>query len=278
MGTVQEDVNGGTHLKRLIGVVTTLLVMLSCSHRSANAKMVTIDFVRITSNSAENIESQLRATLFDQAMAKTVFNVDIGKYDVLFTFENDVDSGFAADVHEIYFDDSSFNSSKQVLADEIKEIFDSLVIMGNPNSGSTAYEIGATPANLPGGKRISLQGGDTIDPIFYDEEFKATAALDSQGKGKDYLDGSNDILGVQFLTLSDGGFDAVVGALQSGNLRLGLHVGGIGTGRESDSFVSRRVSTTPEPASMALMGLGSLLAGCGVVRHKRKQTAKEMMA
>lgn len=38
-----------------------------------------------------------------------------------------------------------------------------------------------------------------------------------------------------------------------------------------------RVTGVPEPASLALMGLGSLLAGCGVMRRKRK-AAEELAA
>ncbi len=66
--------------------------------------------------------------------------------------------------------------------------------------------------------------------------------------------------------LFDGNFDAVILALNSGSLRVGMHV--INIDERSDSYVS---SPVPEPASMLLLGIG-LLGLSGLTRKKVKQT------
>ncbi|MBD3676008.1 MAG: PEP-CTERM sorting domain-containing protein [Planctomycetaceae bacterium] len=42
----------------------------------------------------------------------------------------------------------------------------------------------------------------------------------------------------------------------------------------TDINLTSIVATTPEPASLAIMGLGGLLAGCGVARRRRKQASE----
>ena len=37
---------------------------------------------------------------------------------------------------------------------------------------------------------------------------------------------------------------------------------------------SLKIGVVPEPASLALMGLGGLLAGCGVVRRRKNQISE----
>jgi hypothetical protein len=69
-----------------------------------------------------------------------------------------------------------------------------------------------------------------------------------------------DLQGVQ--TFAD-----VISDLNSGDLRIGLHVQAIGTDGESDSFITGGVTRVPEAGTLLLLGAG--LLGLWAVRRRK---------
>ena len=139
-----------------------------------------------------------------------------------FTFHNAslIDSSVA----RIYFDDSSF-----------------LDIAGITEGLGTSFSQPATPGNLPGGK--------TLEPPFVAaDEFSYKAGPPGPKNGVN----PGEWLQVSF-NLNDGATLAtVIDYLDAGALRIGAHVIALPDGS------SESVVTIPEPATVALLGLGTL--------------------
>ncbi len=207
---------------------------------NVHASTVDISFSRITSNNAENIAAQLSAQALDQSSADSVWGQTIASDEVLFTFNNNV--GITSNVHEIYFDDGTFLSQTSLI---------------NSLGGFTNYTGGTpTPGNLP--------GANNINPAF---DATASFGADTSGNPSNGLNASEDYLGIVIKLLPNLGFSDVQNALSNGDLRLGLHIGSIGSAGGSDSFVSNPVNPVPLPAAVWLLGTALL----GLVGFKRKQ-------
>ena len=121
----------------------------------------------------------------------------------------------------------------------------------NSLGGSTDFANGANPSNLP--------GGETVTPPF---EATQIFSADAQGNPSKGVDSSIDIVGLAFELLAGKDIDDVIAALDSGELRIGLHVRAIGP--DSDSFVNG--SQIPEPTTAALAVAATL---CLAVRRRR---------
>jgi PEP-CTERM motif len=143
----------------------------------------------------------------------------------------------ASSIADIYFDWLS--------DDEDFLTLDSIV-----NGSGVSFSEGASPGNLPGGNTIS-----------FDADFGADSNAPAQPNGVN--PGENVLL--RFLGPS---FDTVIASLDTGDLRIGLHVQGF-AGGGSDSFVNdgRPPTSVPEPGTLALFGLG--LVGLGLIRRRR---------
>jgi len=108
-----------------------------------------------------------------------------------------------------------------------------------------AFSTGGSPPVLP--------GGNSLSPPF-DEDFLATAEEPPPQNGV----GPGEAVGLA-LTLWPGvDWDAIIGALDSGSLRVGLHVQSFPDG-SSASFVNGDV--VPEPAAILLVGTALLMLG-----------------
>jgi hypothetical protein len=108
-----------------------------------------------------------------------------------------------------------------------------------------AFSVGGNPSNLPGGNSLSPQ---------FQADYWATANQPSPQNGV----GPGEAVGLALTLQSGVDWDAVIGALDSAALRVGLHVQSFPNG-SSASFVNDGV--VPEPAAILLVGSVLLILG-----------------
>ncbi len=209
-------------------------------------------FTNISANSgaanAAAVASQLSFTVYESTPPTYFAAVGtLGANQYLIAFNNNV--GTASNVHEIYVDDHLLNPKMGYVS-----IFNSL-------SGSTSYTVNGpngptalNPDNLPGAPA----------------GFTATKALSADiGNTSNGLNTSADVVGIIYSF--GGSLSDLRTAFSLGNLKIGMHVGSIGTSGQSDGFVNSippaLLISVPEPASMLLWG--SVLAIGGAFTRRR---------
>lgn len=169
------------------------------------------------------------------------FSLDVsnfGSNQVLFKLSN---SGSTQSfIGDFYFDDNGLLANPNLTA-------------GLPqNSGDVNFKVPNGKFNFPQGNKVSFNA---------DFGFRA----DSPGSEKQGID-----LGEMYAVVFDGSYNNVITALQNGNLRVGIHVQGIGgDGGPSDSFVN---NPTPVPTPALLPGLIGM--GVAALRKRKQQEAK----
>lgn len=190
-----------------------------------SAKALTLGFECITNNKAT-----------DAAIGEAQLFVVITAQEsdqVLFTFEN---TGPAPSfIAQIYFDDGTLLGIASII-----------------NGPGVSFSQGATPPNLPGGENLS-------------PPFNVTAGFlaDAKNPSPQYGVNTGEWVGILFNLLPGMDFSDVVDALNSGELRIGIHVQGFAS-EGSESFVNR----VPEPSTVLLLGVG--LVGLGLINRKRR--------
>jgi hypothetical protein len=156
---------------------------------------------------------------------------DAGSGKIAFTFTN-VGSG-ASSITDIYWDDN--------------KLFESIFAITN-TPGLVEFSKGASPGNLPSANSISPR-------------FQTTKGLlvDSNSPVQPRGVNPGESLVVTLALLSGKSFSDVLDDLADGDLRVGLHVQGMGKDKcGSESFVNTPI---PEPGTAALVGLGMLALG-----------------
>jgi hypothetical protein len=211
---------------RRVGAARTAIVSVLLGAGAAQATQINLSFTRITSNASQNVASQFLCEVSDFSATQ-----------VDFRFTNAV--GIASSISEIYFDDGPF-----------LQIAPTLFQVGCQFTSG-----GANPSNLP--------GGNTLNP-----PFNATQifSADSQGNPALGIDTAADSLVMRFTLVGGMTFADVASALNSGLLRVGLHVRAIGAQGQSDGFVNNPPVVPLPPAAWAG---GACLAGLAVVRRRR---------
>jgi hypothetical protein len=197
-----------------------------------NASPVELSFFRITNNTVANPEGQLKAL---------VSSVNGSTVSIKFT--NNV--GIQSSVSEIYFDDR--------YAFPFASIEPTLFQNGTAFTGG-----GANPSNLPGAGNVM-------------PTFQATTifSADAVGNPSNGISAASDWLDMHFTLVGGKSFQDVIDALNTGNLRIGLHVSSIGPTENSDSFVNNPPVVIPLPPA-AWAGISCML-GLATVRTIRRR-------
>ncbi len=151
--------------------------------------------------------------------------------DVLFTLTNAV--GTPSSIHNGYFD----NGLTGLITD----------IAVFAQSAGVNFVVPATPANVPGGQNIS---------------FFADASAGSTGPMANGINTAGESLTILANLSAGSSFSDVTNALNSGALRVALHVQGIPPGDYSAGFVN----AVPEPETWA-----TLIAGLGLIGLKLRR-------
>ncbi len=145
-----------------------------------------------------------------------------------FTFYND--SAFQSSVARIYFDDGSLLGISEII-----------------NSPSyTEFETNPSPGDLPGGE-------DLVPPFEADREFSIGAESPPPWKGVNDGDPLNEWVTLEFKLINGGDLDSVIAELNTGVLRIGLHIIALPDGSSESAIL------VPEPATVLLLGLGTLV-------------------
>jgi hypothetical protein len=203
---------------------------------SPNANAVLYGFGQITSNGNQPVATQL------------TMDVTQSGNTILLTFAN---SGpIASSIADIYIDAPPPGGGA-----DSPVLFTAIAVQSS--SPGVSFAIGATPADLPGGGSITPQ-------------FVASATLTADSNNPPV---ANGVQPGEFVTLAltlNGGVTLadVLNYLNSAEMRVGLHVQGIGTLGGSESFVN-----TPEPTTLVAGALLLLPLGLSTLRVLRKNRA-----
>lgn len=211
-------------LKLLVSLVLLTMLFLG---RPVLALPTTYSFEAITSNSIADTaigESQLFVAVSNP-----------GGGQALFTFVND--GPYASSICDVYFDDGTLLG---------------IATIDDSDDGVSFSQL-ASPGDLP--------GGNSLDPPF---ETTAGFLADSDPPVQPMGVNPGEELGILFDLQSGSTFDDVLADLQTGELRIGIHVQGFEDG-ESESFVNDGV--IPTPGALLLASIGAGLVGW----LKRKQ-------
>lgn len=199
-------------------------VILFASYAPAQAAS-TLQFYSVSNTNPVNVAAGA-AQLFVDVTDPSGLN------NVLFTFRNL--GPIASSIGEIYFDDGSLLAQSTITNS----------IVGVTNFTGP----GANPGNLPAGNNAS-------------PAFSALAQFSSDAQGNP-SNGVNpgDRFSILYTLQGTQEYADVIAELQDGRLRVGLHVRAFADGN-SESFVNLPLSIAaiPEPSTMALFGLGTLL-------------------
>jgi hypothetical protein len=149
-----------------------------------------------------------------------------------FTFYND--SELYSSIASIYFDDS--------ILEEMVEII---------NGPGTEFNPLAVPSNIP--------TASWLDPAF--ETTDGFSLISAPARPRNGVDHIGEWVTVTFSIAEGSTFEDVISQLNDSILRVGIHIIGLGPEDGSESAV-----TVPEPATVCLLGLGSL----ALIRRRRK--------
>lgn len=220
-------------MKKLRLLVLCAPVLLVCTVASTPAYSVTLDFICLTNSVAT-----------DCATGVSQLSVDVtdpGGGQVLFTFNNSGPN--ASSIADVYFDDGSLLGIASLIdADD-----------GIGGDAGVDFSQGASPGNLPGGNNAT-------------PSFVATSGFLADSDPPVQPNGVNpgEWLGILFDLQAGKTFADAILELESGTLRIGIHVQGF-SGGGSESFINNPV---PVPAAVWLFGSG-LLGLIGISRRKK---------
>jgi hypothetical protein len=214
----------GNKMKKSIAVVIVLASGLICVTTKAGPTYSFIHIVEPGDGPAE---------LADGAIGESQLFVeltDMGS-QVKFTFTNIGPE--ASSITDVYFDDGTLLG--------IAEITNTI--------GLVEFSENAFPPDLPGGNNVT-------PPFVTTAGFSADSDPPTQPLGVNL----GESLGITFDLQVGGAFDDILDELESGNLRIGIHVQGYGSGG-SESFVNNGEfdphQAIPAPSALILCSIGA---------------------
>ncbi|MFI4859908.1 MAG: hypothetical protein ACIAXF_04405 [Phycisphaerales bacterium JB063] len=199
--------------------------VLVAGSASAGVADYTVGFDGVSNNNAAN-------TAAGESQFRLV--VSASGADVLFTFYND---GPADSVmSELYWDDDA-------------GLLDSMLSIDDSDAGVSYESVGSSvnPANMPAGNTIA---------------FTADFATEPNNPQPHNGVGVGESVGVLFS--HSGAFQDIVNAIESGELRIGLHAQSFANGG-SESFVTSTGVPSPSAAALGLL----MIAGLGNRRRRQ---------
>lgn len=168
---------------------------------------------------------------------------------VNFTFTNEV--GITSSITDLYFDATGF-LTKMRIVDE---------------SPGVDFELGANPSEVP--------GAGQAEPDFM---VSTSLSADSEPPRKENgINADGESLTITFKMAQGVTFQEVIDALNLGpdtdeGIRIAAHIQGVGPNGDSDSLIcctpGENVFPSPEPAALALFGMGLFAVGLRVRRKK----------
>ena len=220
---------------RFIKVSFVLLVFAVMSFQVYAAE--TFGFMRITSNSPENVAGQLFVTVSDA-----------GNNEVSFLFTNNV--GIASSITDVYFD------NRGGVLDE--SAYPVMTIASSAGVG-VVFSVPATPGSLPSQNSV---GFNTTQGL--------SADSDSPESSANGVDAAIEWLTLTLTLSSNYSYNDVINALNSTthDLWVGLHVQSIGSTGDSDGYVNLPNYVIPAPGAVLLAGLGTTMVG--LLRRRRQ--------
>ena len=200
----------------------TALIIAVLAVSSAHA--VVYDFEVFTTNG-----------IYSDSLDGTYVEVTNGVGYVDFTFYNG--AAVQSNIAGIFFDDGSLLGVDSI-------------------TNSSSYTNFSTPGSMG-----VFPSGHTLDPPFVTEkEFNTGAGSPPAWKGVNEGDLVNEWVIVSFELINGGTMDDVLAELNSGVLRIGIHITNLADGTSESAIL------VPEPATMGLLGLGGLL----LLRRRRR--------
>lgn len=211
------------------------------------ASAATFNFSNITGGDAggDSIVGQFSFTVADNGNGKTLWRF----------FNTAGATNSASFISQIYFDWA--NSSVALSIDTLNFNNTPNNNTSNPNNGVFFTDSGVTPPDLPQGNNIGFNKDLAI-------------GVTNNGANKSGID-LGQSLGVIFNSPSEA---TIANAINSGTLRVGIHVQGIAVyNGQSDAYVSS-LSTTPTPVPVPGFLLGvvaaSALGGSRLLKNKKQ--------
>ena len=153
---------------------------------------------------------------------------------VNFTFYND--SELYSSIARIYFDNGALEEMVEII-----------------NGPGTGFSQFAAPHNIPAARQL--------DPVF--ETTDGFSFVSDPARPHNGVDHIGEWVTVAFSIAEGSTFENVISQLNNSTLRVGIHIIGLGPEDGSESAV-----TVPEPATVCLLGFGTL----GLLRRRRIQT------
>lgn len=220
---------------RILLLVLAIIGLGALPWQSASAAWVPFQWVP-SNNGNPDISSQLWVDVIDPG---TAGSVDFKFYNLV---------GTASSITDVYFDDGTLLSMGAITS-----------------SAGVSFSAPANPGDLPGGNTIGFVttagfSADSDSPVMSNGVNAASEWLNIN-----FTLQNNPVTGNP-LAWAD-----VMAALQSGDLKIGMHVQSI-DGDGSDAYVNGPPGgapppTVPEPGTLLLLGIG--LIGVGAVARKK---------